>query len=204
MKIYDVKDFPNPRRVRIFLAEKGVTDITYQQVNFSDHEHRQPDYLKKNPYGGIPVLELDDGTCISESLAICRYFEEQAGGPKLMGTNPEEKARIEMWSRRIEDTILNRALAFFHHATDGLGSLETYQNKDWGIKSKELLNDGLRKLDEQLAEKQFAVGDDFTLADITAVCSIDLVTWLGIDIPDEFVNITRWYDFISSRPSLAA
>jgi glutathione S-transferase len=121
-----------------------------------------------------------------------------------MGNQPAEKAHIEMWSRRIEDTILNRALAFFHHATDGLGSLEIYQNKDWGIKNKELLIDGLKKLDEHLADKQFVVGDTFTLVDVTAVCSIDLVSWLEIGIPSEFVNITRWYNYISSRPSLAA
>jgi len=204
MKIYDVKDFPNPRRVRMFLAEKGVNDVTYEQVDFSTGEHRKDPYLQKNPYGGIPVLELDDGTCISETVAICRYFDDQADGQKLMGNTPQEKANIEMWSRRVEDSILNTALAYFHHATDGLGPLENYQNVEWGRRNRDMMFAGIQKLDDQLANNQYVAGPSYSLADITAICAIDLIKWLGIELPAECVNLSTWYNNLSERPSMAA
>ena len=116
----------------------------------------------------------------------------------------EEKAVIEMWSRRIEDSILNTGLAYFHHATEGLGSLEIYQNQEWGTKNKYFLIDGIEKLDHQLAENKFVVGEDFSMADITAYCSVDLARWRGFDIPSNCPHVLRWFNMIDQRPSIAA
>ncbi len=204
MKIYEYRDFPNPRRVRIFLAEKGIKDVPFVQIDVPAGDHRKPDFLTKNPYAGLPVLELDDGSHISETVAISRYFDEQNTDSSLFGVAPRERAEIEMWQRRVEASILEPALAYFHHATDGLGQLETYQNADWGCHNRDRVAGGLEKLDHQLNGWPFVVGDAFSIADITAVCGVDLAKALGIDIPESLVNVHRWYDLVSARPSMAA
>ena len=204
MKIYDYEGFPNPRRVRIFLAEKGVENIPFEQIDVPAGDHRKPDFLSKNPYAGVPVLELDDGTHVSETVAISRYFEETHPTPSLLGTTAKEKAEIDMWQRRMEGTILDPSLAYFHHATDGLGELETYQNADWGTHNRDGVAGALEKLDHQLEGKEFVTGDSFSIADITAIVGVDLAKALGIEIPETLANVKRWYETVSSRPSVAA
>lgn len=204
MKIYDYKGFPNPRRVRIFLAEKGIENVPFEHVDVLAGDHRKPEFLAKNPYAAVPVLELDDGTYVSESMAISRYFEERHPTPSLLGRSATEKAEIDMWQRRVEASILEPALAYFHHGTEGFGPLEIYQNPDWGSHNRDRVAGGLEKLDHQLNERSYVVGDRFSVADITAICGIDMAKAVGIDIPEDSVNVRRWYDVVSVRPSVAA
>ena len=204
MKIYEFNGFPNPRRVRMFLAEKGIEDIEFEQVNVPEGEHRESAFLKKNPYGGVPTLELDDGACISETVAICRYFEGVRPAPSMMGQTPTETAEIEMWQRRVESTMFDTVAAYFHHATPGLGALEVYQNDEWGKKNRELFIAGMRKLDAQLEDREFIAGETFSIADITALCAIDYGAFVDEGIPEDCANLKRWYDVASNRPSAAA
>lgn len=204
MKIYDYRGFPNPRRVRIFLAEKGVDTIPFEHIDVPAGAHRKPEFLAKNPYAAVPVLELDDGTYVSESMAISRYFEESHPTPSLMGSTAKEKAEIDMWQRRLEVSILEPALAYFHHGTEGLGPLEIYQNPDWGTHNHDRVAGGLEKLDHQLNGRPYVVGDKFSVADITAICGIDMAKAVGIGIAGGLINVHRWYDLVSARPSMAA
>ena len=173
MKILEYEGFPNPRRVRIFLAEKGINGIEFEQVDVPAGKHREPAFLAKNSYGGVPTLELDDGGFISETVAICRYFEGLHPEPNLMGDGPAAAAEIEMWQRRIENTMFDTAAAYFHHATKGLGALKLYQTDDWGRKNREFYVAGMRKLDAHLDGRRFIAGENFSIADITALCAID-------------------------------
>jgi glutathione S-transferase len=205
MKIYEFNAFASPRRVRMFLAEKGIADgIDFEQVNVPEGEHREGGILAKNPYAAVPTLELDDGTCISETVAICRFFEERNPAPRLMRETPEEKAAVEMWQRRVENSVFNPIAAYFHHATPGLGPLETYQNPEWGNHSRDIAFAGMRKLDAQVASRSFIAGDGFTIADITAHCAIDFGALVDIAIPDDCANLKRWYGNVSARPSATA
>jgi glutathione S-transferase len=135
MKLYDCKGAVNPRRVDIFLAEKGI-DIDRVRVDVFKGEHRSEEFRILNPSCAVPFLELDDGVVISESAAISRYFEEQKPQPPLMGETPQEQACISMWQRRVEDGLLYAAQHFFHHATPGLGEPDRYRNADWGQANK--------------------------------------------------------------------
>lgn len=204
MKIYEFKGFPNPRRVRMFLAEKGVGGIECEQVDVPSGQHRKPDFLAMNPYAGVPVLELEDGSHVSESIAISRYFEERHPEPVLFGGTPLEKAEVEMWQRRIEQTVFDTALSYYHHATDGLGALETYQYPDWGNQNRDRARDSLVLLDEQLAGRPFIAGERFSVADITALCAIDFASAVGIEIPATCVHLARWHKEVSARPSARA
>jgi glutathione S-transferase len=204
MKIHEYKDFPNPRRVRMFLAEKSINNIPFIQVNVPDGEHRSEAFKVKNPTAVVPVLELDNGTFISEAVAISRYFEEIHPEPSLMGKTPQDKAEIEMWSRRVENGLMDTVAAYFHHATSGLGKLETYQNVDWGNKNSERAIATIWLLDRVLRDRKFIAGDVFSIADITTLCAMDFAIFVNIPIPEECLNIKRWYTEISSRPSAKA
>jgi len=204
MKLYDCAQAPNPRRVRIFLAEKGITGIPMEQVNVFAGEQTAPAFLARNPDGAVPVLELDDGTCISESMAICRYFEDTNPGQKLMGKTPKESGTIEMWQRRVEYSLFDKVGAYFHHATDGLGELEPFQIAEWGHKGKEIALQSMQRLDERLQGNEFIAGDSFSVVDITGLCAMDFATILGIQAPAGLKNLAGWYDRVSARPSAAA
>jgi glutathione S-transferase len=204
MKIHEFRDFPNPRRLRMFLAEKDINDLVFVQVDVPSGEHREELFKSKNPFAGVPVLELDNGTCISETTAISRYFEEIHPKPFLMGETPQEKAEIEMWSRRIEYGLMDAVATYFHHATPGLGKLELYQNVDWGKKNAERSLATMLLLNQELQGKKFIAGNTFTIADITALCAVDFAAFVGILIPEDCLNLKRWYKDISSRPSAKA
>ncbi len=203
MKLYEYESFPSPRRVRMFLAEKGI-NIPCEQIDVPAGEHRSPEYLSKNQDGLVPLLELDNGEYISETVAISRYFEENYPQTPLMGTTAEEKARIEMWQRRVENSLANTVATYFHHATEGLGELDRYRNKEWGEKNREKAINGMKQLNNQLADNKFIAGDKFSVADITALCSIDFATAVNIPIPDECRNLKRWYAEVSQRQSATA
>lgn len=204
MKLYEYNPFPNPRRVRMFLAEKGIENVELVQIDVPSGEHRTEEFIKKNPSAVVPLLELDDGTCISESFAISRYFESAYPKPYLMGTTPKESAVIDMWQRRVEQSLMGCVSTYFHQATEGLGALELYQNKDWGEKNREMAISGLEQLDKQLATNKYVAGDTYSIADITALCAIDFALFIKIEKLEDYPNINRWYDEVSKRPSASA
>lgn len=203
MKLYEYQAFPNPRRVRMFLAEKGI-ELPREQVDVPAGEHLSPEFLSKNPDGLVPLLELDNGEYISETVAISRYFEERHPQTPLMGKTAEEKAAIEMWQRRIENSLFNAVSTYFHHATDGLGETDRYRNKEWGEKNREMVTQAMVKLNEQLAGNTFIAGDTFSIADITALCAIDFAISVNIGIPEQCTHLKNWHDSVSSRESAAA
>lgn len=201
MKLYEYQNFPNPRRVRIFLAEKGIT-VAGEQVDVPAGEHRQEAYLRKNPYATVPALELDDGTCISETVAICRYFEARYPDPPLMGQGAENAAKVEMWQRRVEQTLMDTAVTYFHQGTEGLGALELYQNREWGLENRKRFISAMHKIDGHLEGKKYIVDDGFSIADITGFCALDFAKLIGIEIPDDCLNVARWYQAVASRPAV--
>jgi glutathione S-transferase len=172
MKVYEYKAFPNPWRVRIALAEKGLTkQVEFVQVDVPEGEHKQPVFLAKNPAGAVPLLELDDGTCIAECTAITEYFDHLAGEPTLTGKTATERAVIHMRQRQVEANLLDAIANYFHHATSGLG-FEAYQIQEWGEKQKEQAITTLHRLDQVLATQPYIAGDRFTVADITALAGL--------------------------------
>jgi len=203
MKLYEFEPFPNPRRVRMFIAEK-MLDVERIQINVPKGEHRQPAFTEKNPAATVPCLELDDGTMIGECVAISRYLEATHPEPALMGKTPKEKALVDMWQARVQNELFDACTTYFHHATPGLGELEPFQNKDWGLQAKERAEKTILWLDEELEHRAYIAGDTFSIADITALCGIDFAGFCEINIPDECTNLKRWYDDVSSRPSAAA
>lgn len=204
MKLHEHDGLPSPRRVRMFLAEKGIDRIESVTVDVPAGEARREAFLAKNALGEVPVLELDDGSYISEVAAISRFFEARMPEPALFGTTPEEQATIEMWLRRIENGLMGTAVAYFHHATPGFGALETYQNRSWGEKSRERAVAAMRLVDAQLEGRDFIAGEGFSIADITALCAIDFAQAIGIEVPAELNSLRAWHDRVSRRPSASA
>jgi glutathione S-transferase len=202
VKIYDSSMAPNPRRVRIFLAEKGI-EVPYQQIDIGKAENRKPPFLAKNPLGGLPVLELDDGTCIAESVAICRYFEEQKPEPPLLGTDGRDRALVEMWNRRMELEVLSPIAGAFRNTHEFFKD-RIPQVPEYGRVCKESAQKRLAWLDEELADRQFVAGDRFSIADITAMVGIDFGRVADIRIEPDQKNLTRWHEAVSSRPSARA
>ncbi len=202
MKLYDSAMAPNPRRVRIFLAEKGI-EVPTVQVDLGKAENRQPEFLAKNPMGTVPVLELDDGRYIAESVAICRYFEGQKPDPPLMGADPVDQAVVEMWQRRMEHEILLASAQSFRNTHDFFkGRIE--QVPEAGKVAKRACLKRLEWLDGVLAEREFVAGERYTIADITALVGIDFGRTTDIRIEPELKNLTRWHEAVSARPSAKA
>ena len=206
MIIYDVENFPNPLRVRIALAEKNAFDsVTFKPVDLMNGEHRSAAFLHKNPFAGVPVLELDDGTYISESPAITEYIDHHFAGPSLTGETSKERAVISMMQRRAETQVLDAIATYFHHATDGLGpELETYQNSDWGQKQHARALAGLAYFDGVLAEQSYVAGEAFTVADITLWCGLVFGGFCNVGIPANLTHLQAWHDRVAKRPSIAA
>ena len=203
MKLYSHKQAPNPRRVRIFLAEKGV-DVPTQEVDIlGARENRQPPFLAKNPLGGIPVLELDDGTHIAESVAICRYFEGLHPKPSLFGETPLEQATIEMWNRRVE-LVLFQSIGMVwvngHPLTARL--LKQIPENVAPAKARAVEFYGL--LDRELGKRRFIAGSSYSVADISALCTIDFARFIEVAPDPALANLARWYGEVSARPSAGA
>lgn len=203
MKIYDSLGAPNPRRVRVFLAEKGITNVPFVQVNIATAENRKPEFLKINPMGGLPVLELDDGTHIAESVAICRYFETIKPEPPLMGVDAKDKAVVEMWNRRMEFEILSMTAASFRNTSDFFKG-RIPQVREYGEIAKSAALKRLEWLDTVLADREFIAGPRYTIADITALIGIDFGRTTAIKIQESQKNLARWHQAVSSRPSAKA
>jgi glutathione S-transferase len=211
MKLYDCTVAPNPRRVRIFVAEKGI-NIPKIEIDIVGGENLKDEFRSINPRGLLPVLELDDGTCLDETMAICRYLEELYPEPPLLGTTALERAQVECLQRKMEFDGMIAASEVFRNNTE---------NKDFCYRSMPGTDeisaiDGLVKrghatlgqffhwLEHYLANSGFIAGDRFTMADITALCAIDFANWVAVEIPKENICTLRWYDEVSSRPSAQA
>ncbi|MBV8055606.1 MAG: glutathione S-transferase family protein [Deltaproteobacteria bacterium] len=202
MKIYESHNAPNPRRVRIFLAEKGL-QVPFEEVDITKAVNRGEEFRRKNPLGTVPVLELDNGICISESVAICRYFEELHPQPALFGSGPEERAVVEMWNRQIEFNLLQTIADAFRQRHDFFKG-RIRQLPEYAQVQRLNAEDSLVWLDHELAGRRFIAGDRFSIADITALVAIDFGRVSKIAINSDQQNLARWHSEIAARPSAQA
>ena len=204
MKLYEDRVAPNPRRVRVFLAEKGITDVEIVPVSIADGGILTPEFLRRNPLAQVPVLELDDGTSLSDSMAICRYFEFLKPSPNLFGEPGLDAARVEMWNRRMEFEIFWPIANVFRHIHPFFKGKHA-QVAEFGEVSRERAQKNLDWLNSELADgRPFIAGDRYTVADITALCGIDFGRVSGIRIGDERPHLLRWHTAVSERPSAKA
>ena len=200
MKLYDGGRAPNPRRVTVFLAEKGI-EVEKVPVDMGQLGHKSEEVTKLNPLQRLPVLVLDDGTAISESVAICRYFEELNPEPPLMGTDAKDKAIVEMWNRRMELIFLGAVANAFRHTHPAMKEWEVPQLAEWGEINRPKALKFLEMLDKELADREFIAGDSYTIADITGMIGMDFMKPARIERPEHLTNVMRWYQAVSSRPS---
>ena len=203
MKLFDGGRAPNPRRVRIFLAEKGIS-VPLVPVDMAALEHKKEAISSRNPLMRLPVLELDDGTILTETIAICRYFEELQPQPVLFGTGALGKAVVEMWQRRVEFNLFAAVANAFRHIHPAMKEWEIPQVPEWGEVNKPKAVDFMRILDRELASREFVAGDAFSVADITGLAALDFMKPARIAIPEDLTNVLRWHQAIKSRPSAAA
>jgi glutathione S-transferase len=209
MKLYDCTTAPSPQRVRIFLAEKGI-DMPLVQVNLREGEQLGDAFKEINPDCTVPVLELDDGTRISEIFAICQYLESQYPEPVLMGRSALEQAMVTMWNTKIEqngmaalaETLRNRAKGMRDRALPG--PVNVAQIPELVERGRNRVEAFFDRLDGHLENNTYVTGEQFTLADITAYVAVGFAQWSKISIQDEQVNLQRWYDSVSNRPSANA
>ncbi|CAH1652403.1 Glutathione S-transferase [Hyphomicrobiales bacterium] len=203
MKLYDGGRAPNPRRVRIFFAEKGVPLPELVPVDIARKEHKTEAFTRINPAQRLPVLELDDGTALAETIAICRYIEALHPQPTLFGRDAKEQATIEMWNRRVELGLFASVAAVFRHSHPSMAELEE-QVPEWAEANRDQIDDHLWLLELQLASNTFVCGDVLTVADITAGIAIDFMKPSRIPLPEDFTHIRRWHGALSTRPSWKA
>jgi glutathione S-transferase len=203
MKLYDSKVAPNPRRVRIFLAEKGVS-VPTEQVNLAALQQKEEGFFGLNPLQRVPVLVLDDGTTITESIAICRYFEIMHPDPPLFGRDGLEPVLVEMWQRRAEFNLFLPISHVFRHTHPAMKAMEVPQVPEWAEANKPRVLEFLHVLDEQLAQHPFIAGDRYSVADITGLVAVDFMKPAKLAVQPEFKNILRWHTDVSARPSASA
>src|SRR5260370_2655512 len=203
MKLYDGGRAPNPRRTRIFLAEKGIT-LPTEQVDLGAMAQMSPAYAAINPIMRVPALVLDDGTVITESIAICRYFEALYPDPSLFGRGALEIARVEMWNRRMELHFLFPVSHVFRNSHPAMKEMEVPQVPAWAEANKPRIQELLALLDRELADRPFVTGDTFTVADITGLISVDFMKPAKLAVPDELKHIKRWHATMAARPSASA
>jgi glutathione S-transferase len=203
MKLYDSKLAPNPRRTRIFLAEKGIT-LPVEQVDIGAKEHKTAEFAAINPLQRMPALVLDDGTVITESIAICRYFEMLQPDPPLFGVGAKEAATVEMWNRRAEMSFFANVAAVFRHTHPAMKELEVPQVPAWADANRPRVASFLELLDRELEARQFIAGDRYTVADITMLVAVDFMKPARLVLPDNASNVRRWHAEVSARPSTSA
>jgi len=189
MKLYDGGRAPNPRRVRIFLAEKGIT-VPTEQVDLGQLQQRSDAYTAVNPMQRVPALVLDDGSVIAESIAICRYFEALQPDPPLFGRGALESALIEMWQRRVEFHLFLPVATVFQHLHPAMKIMVDPQVAQWGEANKPRVLDFLRFLDGELANRPFVAGSDYSVADITALAAVDFMRVSKLAVPDDLVHVS--------------
>lgn len=205
MKLYENKYAPNPRRVRIFLAEKGIntSTIEFVQVDIVAGDNLGADFTDKNPMARIPTLELDDGSCIAESVAISRYFEEQKPEPALFGASASERVNIEMWNRRMDFNLLLPVSMAFRHLRGQFADREPVIQA-WGEASYAEAERMFDFMNRHFADNEFVTGEHYSIADITALCAIDFARVVKLRIGDARPNLQRWHDDVAARPSAEA
>ena len=203
MKLYDGGRAPNPRRTRIFLAEKGIK-LPMEQVDLGALAHKSEDYAAVNPLRRVPALVLDDGTVITESIAICRYFEATHPDPPLFGRGALEAAQIEMWNRRLELHLLFPVSQVFRNSHPAMKEMEVPQVPAWAEANKPRVQEFIGLLDHELGHRRFVAGDAFTVADITGLVAVDFMKPAKLALPEECRQVRRWHAEISARPSAAA
>jgi glutathione S-transferase len=205
LKIHEYKGFPNPTRIRIALAEKGLLDSAeFIHVDVLAGENRRPEFLSMNPTGTVPVLELEDGTHISECTAITEYLDHLEGEPTLTGKGARERAVIHMMHRRAEANLLDAVATYYHHATPGFGpELETYQNREWGEKCRDKAVAAMHYLDGVLATQPYVAGERFTMADITVLAGLAYADYAKIEVPAGLARLRAWRARAVLRPSVA-
>lgn len=204
MKLYTSQRAPNPRRVRWVLAEKGVTDVEIVEIDIMAGEHRAPAYRDKVGVPHVPALELDDGTCVSESIAICRYLEALYPEPNLFGHDAREQAVVEMWTRRCEFYLANPMMLTVRHSHPALAALEATQTPQIADYNKVTAERFMRMLDRHLAGRDFIALDRFTMADIVACVGLDFARLIKYRPPEELANLARWYEACRARPAAKA
>jgi glutathione S-transferase len=203
MKLYDGGRAPNPRRVRIFLAEKGIS-VPTEQVDLGNLQQRSEAYTAINPLQRVPALVLDDGTVLTESLAICRYFEALQPDPPLFGKGALQSALIEMWNRRIEFHLYIPVSTVFQHLHPAMKAMVDPQVSAWGEANKPRIFDFLRFLDGELKSRPYVAGENFTVSDILAMVAVDFMKVSKLTVPEDLTDLRRWYASVSARPSASA
>ena len=209
MKFYDCAVAPSPRRVRIFLAEKGLTVPTVQ-IDLRNGEQFSPAFRAVNPECTVPVLELDDGTTLSDSIAICLYLEECHPQPPLMGIGAYDKALVAEWQRRAERDGMSAMAEAFRNATPAFkqralpGASEYAQIPALAERGRARVQQFFRMMNARLAEHEFVAGERYTVADITTLVAVDFAGWIKLAIPDDCANLRRWHAQVGARPSAKA
>jgi glutathione S-transferase len=203
MKILQTKAAPNPRRVRIFLAEKGI-EVPYEELDLMKGELKTPEFTKLNPFQRVPLLILDDGTALAETMAICRYFEETKPEPALFGKGAKGRALVEMWNRRMELGLLFSVAQAFRHLHPAMAQLEVPQVAAWGEANKPKALEIMQFMDQELGKRRFIAGDDYSVADITALVAIDFTRLARVERPASLQNLARWHAEVAARPSAKA
>ena len=203
MKLYDGGRAPNPRRVRIFLAEKGLS-VPLEQVDLGALAQKSPAFTAINPVQRVPALQLDDGSIITESIAICRYFEALHPEPPMFGKGAKDQAIVEMWQRRVEFHLLVPISHVFRNSHPAMKEMEVPQVPAWAEANKPRVMDFLALLDRELKSRPFVAGDRYTVADITGLVSVDFLKPAKLAVPDELKNVKRWHEEVSARPSAKA
>lgn len=193
---------PNPRRVRIFAAEKGIA-LDTRDLSIPAGEHKSVEYKALNPRGQTPALQLDDGTVIAESVAICRYLEGLHPEPPLFGTSPKEQALVEMWNRRVEMILMPPIGAVWVHTHPFTARLPG-RIAEWGESNRPRIHEAMQFFDASLEDREFLAADHFTISDILLLTTIDFSTFIGVPMPDDLVHLNQWHARVSARPSAAA
>jgi glutathione S-transferase len=203
MQLYEDQRAPNPRRVRIFLAEKGI-EIERRQLDIMSGEHKSPEMLALNPSARVPFLVLDEGTVIAETMAICRYVDALHPEPALFGKGAREIGLVEMWQRQIENDLLVPVMQAFRHTHPKMAALESPQVPAWGEANRPRVEAMLDRLDRRLADVPFVAGERFSIADITALCTVDFMRVARFAVGPDRAAVARWHAAVSARPSAAA
>jgi glutathione S-transferase len=202
MKIYDFAGAPNPKKLRVYLAEKGLK-VPCEQVNIVTGENRTPEFLKKNPLGGLPVLELDDGSFLTESLAIMEYFEELHPEPPMIGSTPLERARVRALERMIEIGVLLRVATIFQNTHPFMAG-RIKQSADAAENARTQLAGTLKVINEKIGSHKLVAGGRPTIADCTLFAALEFAEFAGVPLDPAFANVARWYAAFRQRPSASA
>jgi len=194
---------PNPRRVRIFLAEKGIK-LTTKLLSIPAGEHKHPDFLAINPLGQVPALALDDGEVITESLSICRFLEALNPDPPLFGRGPKGVAEVDMWVRRVELRLMMPVGMVWAHTHPFTARVVKPQYTEYGESNRPRALVAMAEIDAALESRPWLAGKDYSMADIVLLSVVDFAEWIGLKMPEELGNLRSWHERASARPSAAA